>query len=39
MSIPAAAIGNNPTGVNTEYLPPILFGMKNSLYPFALASS
>ena len=32
MFIPAVAIGNNPTAVNTEYLPPILSGITNVVY-------
>ena len=38
MSIPATAIGNNPTGVNTEYLPPILSGITNVVYFSSFAS-
>ena len=47
MLIPAAAIGNNPTGVKTENLPPTLSGTTNVSYfsvsanvfnaPFALS--
>jgi len=33
ISIPAAAIGSNPTGVNTEYLPPISSGTTKVSYP------
>ena len=33
MSTPATAIGNNPTAVNTEYLPPTLSGIINFSYP------
>ena len=33
MSIPATAIGNNPTGVNTENLPPTSSGIINVSYP------
>ena len=38
MSIPATAIGNSPTAVNTEYLPPILSGTTNCSYPSFSAS-
>lgn len=38
MSMPATAIGNNPTGVNTEYLPPILFGITKVSYCSSSAS-
>ena len=37
MFIPAVAIGNNPTAVNTEYLPPILSGITNVVYPSSSA--
>ena len=33
ISIPAVAIGNRPTAVNTEYLPPTLSGITNCSYP------
>ena len=33
ISIPATAIGNNPTGVSTENLPPTLSGITNVSYP------
>ena len=33
MSIPATAIGNNPTGVSTENLPPTSSGIINVSYP------
>ena len=38
MSIPATAIGNNPTAVKTEYLPPILSGTTNVSYPSSFAN-
>ena len=38
MSIPAQAIGNNPTGVNTENLPPTSSGITNVSYPSSSAS-
>ena len=38
MSIPATAIGNSPTAVNTEYLPPTLSGITNVSYPSEFAS-
>ena len=36
--IPAAAIGNNPTGVKTEYLPPTSLGTTKVSYPFVSAN-
>lgn len=38
ISIPATAIGNNPTAVNTEYLPPTLSGITNFSYPSSSAN-
>ena len=38
MLIPAAAIGNNPTAVKTENLPPTLSGTTNVSYPSSVAS-
>ena len=32
ISIPLTAIGKSPTGVNTEYLPPTLFGITKVWY-------
>ena len=37
MFIPAAAIGNNPTAVNTENLPPTSSGITKVSYPSASA--
>ena len=38
ISIPATAIGKSPTGVRTEYLPPILSGITNVSYFSFVAS-
>ena len=38
MSIPAAAIGSNPTGVRTENLPPTSSGTTKVSYPSASAN-
>ena len=38
ISIPAVAIGSNPTAVKTEYLPPILSGITKVSYPSSSAS-
>ena len=38
ISIPAVAIGNKPTAVSTEYLPPTLSGITNFSYPSLSAS-
>ena len=37
MLIPAAAIGNNPTAVNTENLPPTSSGITKVSYPIVSA--
>jgi len=37
ISIPLHAIGNNPTAVKTEYLPPTLSGITNFSYPSSSA--
>ena len=38
ISIPVAAIGSNPTGVKTEYLPPTLSGITNVSYSSSSAN-
>ena len=38
ISIPATAIGNKPTAVKTEYLPPILSGITKVVY-FSVSAS
>ena len=38
MSIPAQAIGSNPTGVSTENLPPTSSGITNVSYPSSSAN-
>ena len=39
MSIPITANGNNPTELNTEYLPPTFAGISNNSYPSLSPSS